>query len=49
MLSLFLKRSGVFLVLGVLAAGSFGTDASGAEKLTIAYIGDEIGRLEPCG
>lgn len=32
---------------GVIFSGTAG--AAGSSKLTIGYIADEIGRLEPCG
>ncbi len=45
----FLKSLVLSLILGALAWGVFPSNAGCPEKLTIAYIGDEIGRLEPCG
>jgi hypothetical protein len=46
---LFVKRFVLAFVLGIFVSGLFPPSAGCPEKLTIAYIGDEIGRLEPCG
>jgi hypothetical protein len=42
----------LFLLLVFLLSGVFRTEtavAEGGSKLTIAYMADEIGRIEPCG
>lgn len=49
MMSLFRKRFVLLMILWFVVLGFVPANLGGAEKLTIAYIGDEIGRLEPCG